>query len=184
MSGTIQRKRRARSSMSQRGAKRSRSPAMSSTQPAETIDILESDRLIGEEVVDLTSEGSEPAVVDLTNNDSVVVVDEGPQRRHEQGTESFVLSSDEEEVTPVGLTCDFLSSLHDSTRARSRPGSVSCPICMDSYSEVIDSGRLMVSTKCGHLFCSQCLRDSLSHVHSCPTCRKKLTHKQYHPIYI
>lgn len=28
---------------------------------------------IGEEVVDLTCEGSEPPVVDLTNNDSVVV---------------------------------------------------------------------------------------------------------------
>lgn len=29
--------------------------------------------VLGEEVVDLTCEGSEPAVVDLTNNDSVVV---------------------------------------------------------------------------------------------------------------
>ncbi len=27
----------------------------------------------GEDVVDLTCEGSEPAVVDLTNNDSIVV---------------------------------------------------------------------------------------------------------------
>ncbi|KAI5104918.1 E3 ubiquitin-protein ligase RNF4 [Silurus meridionalis] len=75
----------------------------------------------GEDVVDLTCEGSEPAVVDLTNNDSVVI---------------------------------------------------------------IESGRLMVSTKCGHLFCSQCIRDSLARAHNCPTCRKKLTYKQYHPIYI
>uniref|UniRef100_A0A452H2A8 E3 ubiquitin-protein ligase RNF4 n=1 Tax=Gopherus agassizii TaxID=38772 RepID=A0A452H2A8_9SAUR len=63
-------------------------------------------------------------------------------------------------------------------------GTVSCPICMDGYSEIIQSGRLIVSTKCGHVFCSQCLRDSLRNANSCPTCRKKLNHKQYHPIYI
>ncbi|KAF1571697.1 UNVERIFIED_CONTAM: E3 ubiquitin-protein ligase RNF4, partial [Eudyptes robustus] len=63
-------------------------------------------------------------------------------------------------------------------------GTVSCPICMDGYSEIVQSGRLIVSTKCGHVFCSQCLRDSLRNANSCPTCRKKLTHRQYHPIYI
>lgn len=53
-----------------------------------------------------------------------------------------------------------------------------------SFPQIIESGRLMVSTKCGHLFCSQCIRDSLARAHNCPTCRKKLTYKQYHPIYI
>lgn len=43
----------------------------------ETIDVLESDRTNSEDVVDLTCEGSEPAVVDLTNNDSIVVVEDG-----------------------------------------------------------------------------------------------------------
>ncbi|KAM6977856.1 E3 ubiquitin-protein ligase RNF4 [Aplochiton taeniatus] len=136
-----------------------------------------------EEVVDLTCEGSEPAaVVDLTNNDSVVLVDEGPQSR--RGTESYVLSSDEEEDTNTILNAALLSSLQASSRARSTPGTVSCPVCMDAYAEIIESGRLVVSTKCGHLFCSQCLRDSLTRSHTCPTCRKKLTCKQYHPIYI
>lgn len=138
----------------------------------------------GEDVVDLTCEGSEPAVVDLTNNDSIVVVEDGVQRRVGPCTESYVLSSDEEEESSLRLSPGLLSSLRDSSRARSTPGAISCPVCMDVYSEIMDSGRLMVSTKCGHLFCSQCIRDSLSRAHSCPTCRKKLTHKQYHPIYI
>ncbi|XP_056626413.1 RING finger protein 4 isoform X3 [Triplophysa dalaica] len=106
------------------------------------------------------------------------------QNRGAQGTESYVLSSDEEEESSLRLSPGLLSSLQASSQARSTPGAVSCPVCMDAYSEIIDSGRLMVSTKCGHLFCSQCIRDSLSRAHSCPTCRKKLTHKQYHPIYI
>ncbi|KAK5928751.1 hypothetical protein CgunFtcFv8_010045 [Champsocephalus gunnari] len=51
-----------------------------------------------EEVVDLTCEGGE-AVVDLTNNDSVLLVDEGPQNRVPSG-ESYVVSSDEEAPPP------------------------------------------------------------------------------------
>ncbi|KAI4883257.1 hypothetical protein NFI96_015886, partial [Prochilodus magdalenae] len=175
-----QRKRRSSSSScSRRSNKRTRTPTSQAIM--ETIDVIESDRLSSEEVVDLTCEGSEPAVVDLTNNDSVVV---STQSRRGQGTESYVLSSDEEEEPSLSLSPALLSSLRASSRARSTPGAVSCPVCMDAYAEIIESGRLMVSTKCGHLFCSQCIRDSLARAHSCPTCRKKLTHKQYHPIYI
>lgn len=102
------------------------------------------------------------------------------------------------------------SVLNLSLCSRSSPGTISCPICMDSYSEVrlvhklfipiwhlemstdwlwfplqiIESGRLVVSTKCGHVFCSQCLRDALASSHTCPTCRKRLTCRQYHPLYV
>ncbi|XP_023845215.1 E3 ubiquitin-protein ligase RNF4-like [Salvelinus fontinalis] len=192
MSSTTQRKRRTGvPSSSRRTAKSSRvtttsvrPPAAASAAVPETIDVLESSRTTSEEVVDLTCEGSELTVVDLTNNDSVVVVDEGPHGRREADSESYVLSSDEEEDTNGGLSADLLSSLQASSRARSTPGTVSCPVCMDAYAEIIESGRLVVSTKCGHLFCSHCLRDSLLRSHTCPTCRKKLTQKQCHPIYI
>ncbi|XP_037250736.1 E3 ubiquitin-protein ligase RNF4 [Falco biarmicus] len=81
--------------------------------------------------------------------------------------------------------CIMSSSDEDELSNNDVPsGTVSCPICMDGYSEIVQSGRLIVSTKCGHVFCSQCLRDSLRNASSCPTCRKKLTHRQYHPIYI
>ncbi|XP_071755680.1 E3 ubiquitin-protein ligase RNF4 isoform X2 [Centroberyx gerrardi] len=153
--------------------------------PTETIDVLDNTAASEEDVVDLTCEGSEPAaVVDLTNNDSVVVVDEGPQSRRETSSESYVVSSDEEEESTTVLNAALLSSLQASSRARATPGTISCPVCMDSYTEIVDTGRLVVSTKCGHVFCSQCLRDSLARSHTCPTCRKKLTHRQYHPIYI
>lgn len=127
----------------------------------------------GLDVVDLTSDPA--AVVDLTN-DTVLVVDE------EQG-QSYVVSSDEEEpsVTAASATASTAS-------ARRREGSsgvhINCPVCMDSYFEIVDSGRLLVSTRCGHVFCSLCLRDALNHSHSCPICRKKLHKGQYHPLHL
>ncbi|XP_067103768.1 RING finger protein 4 isoform X4 [Osmerus mordax] len=78
MSSTIQRKRRnATPSSSRSNAKTSRTgsvPAAAAPDQSETMDVAESSRASSEEdVVDLTCEGSEPAaVVDLTNNDSVV----------------------------------------------------------------------------------------------------------------
>ncbi|XP_077208418.1 E3 ubiquitin-protein ligase RNF4 [Paroedura picta] len=158
----------------------------------EPIDLEES---VCEEVVDLTCESSEPVVVDLTHNDSVVVVEEHARQRRsrklrsQQLPDSCVLSSDDDEArdNDVVLTSTLsreLELLDDGVTSSRRSGTVSCPICMDGYSEIVQSGRLIVSTKCGHVFCSQCLRDALRNANSCPTCRKKLGCKQYHPIYI
>lgn len=146
-----------------------------------------------EEVVDLTCESSEPIVVDLTHNDSVVIVEENvcqPQNQEfrNQLPDSCILSSDDDEPRDEVILTSTLSKelelLEDDAPSSHRSGTVSCPICMDGYSEIIQNGRLIVSTKCGHVFCSQCLRDSLRNSNSCPTCRKKLGYKQYHPIYI
>uniref|UniRef100_A0A3Q3VSM5 RING-type domain-containing protein n=1 Tax=Mola mola TaxID=94237 RepID=A0A3Q3VSM5_MOLML len=136
-----------------------------------------------EEVVDLTCEGSDSTVVDLTNNDSVLLVDEGPQNRRVATGESYVVSSDEDDTPPV-VNDALMSSMQANGSSRTTPGTISCPVCLDSYSEITESGRLVVSTKCGHVFCSQCLRDALTSSHTCPTCRKRLTHRQYHPLYI
>ncbi|XP_072308887.1 E3 ubiquitin-protein ligase RNF4 [Eucyclogobius newberryi] len=128
----------------------------------------------GREVVDLTSPTSDsPAVVDLTN-DTVLVLDE-------EQSQSYVVSSDEEEPTATGTTTTSTAS---ALRQGSSGVHISCPVCMDSYFEIVDSGRLLVSTRCGHIFCSICLRDSLNRSHSCPICRKKLPKGHYHPIHI
>nr|XP_032636959.1 E3 ubiquitin-protein ligase RNF4 isoform X3 [Chelonoidis abingdonii] len=191
---TTQRKRRGGAINSRQTRKRNRLVA-SATEMASEAEPIELEESAGEEVVDLTCESSEPVVVDLTHNDSVVIVEENQHQRNlglrsQQQSDSCVLSSDDEDesrdndVYVTNKVSGDLGTLEDET-ASSRPsGTVSCPICMDGYSEIIQSGRLIVSTKCGHVFCSQCLRDSLRNANSCPTCRKKLNHKQYHPIYI
>ncbi|CAM4554343.1 E3 ubiquitin-protein ligase RNF4 isoform X1 [Caretta caretta] len=192
---TTQRKRRGGAINSRQTQKRNRLVA-SATEMASEAEPIELEESAGEEVVDLTCESSEPVVVDLTHNDSVVIVEENQRQRRNLGlrsqrqSDSCVLSSDDEDesrdndVYVTNKVSGDLETLEDET-ASSRPsGTVSCPICMDGYSEIVQSGRLIVSTKCGHVFCSQCLRDSLRNANSCPTCRKKLNHKQYHPIYI
>ncbi|XP_077136282.1 E3 ubiquitin-protein ligase RNF4 [Ranitomeya variabilis] len=181
-----------KSRLSQR---RRRGASTTSTMAAvtEPIEVEES----GEEVVDLTCESSlEPVVVDLTHNidqtlnDSVVVKQSSHRRRNAGRTTaqstSCILSSDDEDSLDNDILAGRRSSnlpptMHTTSRSS---GSVTCPICMDGYSEIVQSGRLIVSTKCGHIFCSQCLRDSIKNMAKCPTCRQKLTAKQYHPIYI
>ncbi|NWH63247.1 RNF4 ligase, partial [Geococcyx californianus] len=188
-----QRKRRGGAVNSRQARKQSRMMASTTerTSEAEPIELEES---AGEEVVDLTCESSDPVVVDLTRNDSVVVKNQGQRRnlrlRSQRHSDSCVLSSDDEDASrdnDVYMTEKVsreLGPLEDETASSKPSGTITCPICMDGYSEIVQSGRLIVSTKCGHVFCSQCLRDSLRNANSCPTCRKKLTHRQYHPIYI
>ncbi|NXF33537.1 RNF4 ligase, partial [Nyctibius bracteatus] len=189
-----QRKRRGGAVNSRQGRKRSRLMA-STAERASEAEPIELEESAVEEVVDLTCESSDPVVVDLTHNDSVVVSKNQRQRRNlrlrsQRQSDSCVLSSDDEDETrdnDVYVTdkvSQELGPLEDETASSKPSGTVSCPICMDGYSEIVQSGRLIVSTKCGHVFCSQCLRDSLRNANSCPTCRKKLTHRQYHPIYI
>ncbi|XP_053560180.1 E3 ubiquitin-protein ligase RNF4 [Bombina bombina] len=191
MSTAAHRKRKgaATNNCRQRRKKRVASNIAAMAEDAETINLEES----GEEVVDLTCESSDPVVVDLTHNDSVVIVEDTPNQRRPLARTPFqstscVLSSDDEDsrgtdVLGTKTVSTVFSSLANDT-PRSSSGTVSCPICMDFYNEIIQSGRLIVSTRCGHIFCSQCLRDALKNTTSCPTCRKKLTSKQYHPIYI
>ncbi|XP_035282902.1 RING finger protein 4 isoform X2 [Anguilla rostrata] len=94
---TTQRKRRTTNSSTTRRTTSKRSRATNT--PSRRVDstIQDNRRMNSEDVVDLTCEASEAAVVDLTNNDSVVLVDEGPQVRHGESCESYILSSDEEE---------------------------------------------------------------------------------------
>uniref|UniRef100_F7G9U7 E3 ubiquitin-protein ligase RNF4 n=1 Tax=Monodelphis domestica TaxID=13616 RepID=F7G9U7_MONDO len=187
-------KRRSGTTNSRQAQKRERlvGPTSDMTSETEPIELVES---AGEEVVDLTCESTEPVVVDLTHNDPVVVriSKNRRQRRNPRISrgqpDSCVLSSDDEEIRDNDVYVTENPSresvvLEEETSSIRPSGTVSCPICMDGYSEILQSGRLIVSTKCGHVFCSQCLRDALRNASSCPTCRKKLNQKQYHPIYI
>nr|KAF6280204.1 ring finger protein 4 [Pipistrellus kuhlii] len=280
------RKRRGGAVSSRQAQKRAREAASAPGMAleAEPIELVES---AGDEIVDLTCESLEPVVVDLTHNDSVVIVDgerfrfrwvgwtadkasgrhrsdavfrlavrrgqapslacalvgmgfswrdTGPpraggtagvdrslglrlafpwlevgggrggpcpecgplserrrprrnaRRQRQDHADSCVVSSDDEELSrdrDVYVTTHTPRNAREETSPGLRPsGTVSCPICMDGYAEIVQNGRVIVSTECGHVFCSQCLRDSLKNANTCPTCRKKMSHKRYHPIYI
>ncbi|XP_047060823.1 E3 ubiquitin-protein ligase complex slx8-rfp subunit slx8-like [Lolium rigidum] len=53
----------------------------------------------------------------------------------------------------------------------------SCPVCMN---ELVDAS----STICGHIFCENCIKASIQAQRKCPTCRKKLTLRGFHRLYL
>ena len=66
----------------------------------------------------------------------------------------------------------------------SAPEGISCPICMDTVAEIKADGKTVVSTNCGHIFCDNCLKGAIKTQKKCPTCRKKLSPKSYHPLFL
>eukprot|EP00092_Neocalanus_flemingeri_P034959 GFUD01038039.1.p1 GENE.GFUD01038039.1~~GFUD01038039.1.p1 ORF type:complete len:263 (-),score=67.22 GFUD01038039.1:231-1019(-) len=80
---------------------------------------------------------------------------------------------------------------HSSTRNRnpsSTPSvqSIQCPVCLESLSSISRKGYKLVSTTCGHVFCSVCLPDYISLNGRCPTstCRQRLTRCDYHQLFL
>ncbi|XP_077428782.1 E3 ubiquitin-protein ligase RNF4 isoform X1 [Vanacampus margaritifer] len=89
---------------------------------ADTIDVMDNMEDEGvEEVVDLTSEAVEAAmhVVDLTNNDSVLLVDEGARGRRSNLRESYVVSSDDDDAVSSSVpSANVLTSLQTQSSTR------------------------------------------------------------------
>jgi hypothetical protein len=54
---------------------------------------------------------------------------------------------------------------------------LTCTICVEKTNEP-------ASTKCGHVFCLACIKRSIQLFRQCPTCRKKLTARDVHRIYL
>ncbi|KFM61165.1 E3 ubiquitin ligase RNF4, partial [Stegodyphus mimosarum] len=61
---------------------------------------------------------------------------------------------------------------------------IECGVCYDGVDQITSSGRELVSSICGHVFCNECLEKSIRETRKCPNCRKKLTKKQYHPLFL
>lgn len=155
---------------------------------AELIEIGESD-----EVVDLTSESVEPAVIDLTHHDSVVITEERKRpsrnRRSLQSQTGICAETSEKKGLMRDRDVNVTNSAHHSalekeTLSCTLPGYIQCRICMDGYLEIEMSRQHIYSTECGHIFCSRCLCDFLQYTKNCPVCLQKIDCHQYHRIYI
>lgn len=70
------------------------------------------------------------------------------------------------------------NSLPDKS-TQSCPGSIRCPICLDSY-----GFNEILSTICGHLFCDPCIRNIIKIRKKCPLCNKGLKPNQVHRIFL
>ncbi|KAJ8025887.1 E3 ubiquitin-protein ligase RNF4 [Holothuria leucospilota] len=157
-------------------------------------------------IVDLTKDSNDSSilsadVVDLTeingteDRDEVTPPKRSRRRKHtsqDMGSgNSVVISSGDETDDSDDLVLlnsplpDEVNERLASCKTASPPKKIiKCPICYDDDAAIKASGRRLVSTNCGHIFCENCLKTSISTQHKCPTCRKKLTMRQMHPIFL
>ncbi|NXI16073.1 RNF4 ligase, partial [Irena cyanogastra] len=166
-------------------------PSTGGASEPEPVDFEESGTLSFE--LGVTADSPDSEDVNLTGNDFGSVVWEQNQQHplSKAADNSAVLLASDDDVEPtdsdryVRDKVYLKSVLSGSVLSSAWPaGTIKCPICMDFYPQIVQSGRLILSTLCGHVFCSQCLPFALQTASFCPTCRTDLTPGQYHPIYI
>lgn len=54
---------------------------------------------------------------------------------------------------------------------------INCAICLDAC-------RKPTSTLCGHVFCEKCIKAAIASSHKCPLCKRKLSSKGIHPLFL
>lgn len=91
-------------------------------------------------------------------------------------------SNDANEVN-TSVTEPSTSSSEDSA-GKTPSKKICCPICLDDEETIKRRKRRLMSTTCGHVFCDKCIRSAVQMQSKCPTCRKKLTLRQLHPIFL
>ncbi|CAL7939448.1 unnamed protein product [Xylocopa violacea] len=116
-------------------------------------------------------------VENISNNNTVTKTRKSKSKRRTIDLEDSVIE------VPIGNTrkdaevmeiidVDSISEkrgLHYATdSSRTETNVLTCPICL----EQIFSTMKPMSTRCGHIFCSQCLHLALRRAKKCPTCKR------------
>lgn len=162
-------------------------PTTSGSRASVQVDPLES---LETSCIDLTDDDQvDEIIVDLTSvNDSPVVRVGSRTRNHSTvplGRVSPVVIDQLDESSTELPEIDFGQS-NKSLLSSPDEGKVmvQCPICFDSVKEIKRTQRQLMSTICGHLFCNTCIMETISTRKCCPSCRKRLTNRQVHAIYL
>lgn len=178
------------------------------TTPSEdTIDVNAAPTNIDDsDPIEIVSESVNDSVIDLTDDTATT---NSPLRLggHWSATHSFLarlppnpwasprpaqppvmvdLTDSPANIQGVDIMNDNSTHELDTTASPGEGGgiSVQCPVCLESLKSIKKSGCSMVSTVCGHIFCSRCLPASLRASGRCPSCRRRVGPTEYHKIFI
>jgi len=148
---------------------------------------LEDSTAIEIDVDDEVWNGGDSDVEDLTDGQDVQVPvsssmnSRTPRRQLPQLEDSNVIDLTNS-PTPSFTSLPTVSASSSKASSNRLAG---CSICLDTYVEIKDVGKTLMSTTCGHVFCSTCLESSLkNNGNTCPVCRKRLKNGDYHPLYL
>ncbi|XP_038046261.1 E3 ubiquitin-protein ligase RNF4-like isoform X2 [Patiria miniata] len=155
------------------------------------------------EIVDLTCGDTSPVMLDpvptrRTRRSQRLQRAARSSRRHSpySSNSDVTIDSDEENDVQVLASVDvnnklpwpdeLPSAVATPPDVSSTPGrkQVKCPVCMDNETQIRASGLQLNSTVCGHIFCNRCITSAIRTQQRCPTCRRKLTLRQVHPIFL
>lgn len=163
---------------------------------SDSLQVLSEMQLPTPEVIDLATgpynfrnrpatSDQEVVVVDLTNVTPVT-----DRRLRNSNLEVIELLDDSNSVPTEIETIDLVDSDSEDEKARTvsdlsllskmvdgKPV-FECPVCLESL-----KNKKVMSTTCGHIFCSSCSKNIMKITKSCPNCRKKLRASNIHPLY-
>ena len=114
----------------------------------------------------------QPAAANLTAVEDVSVLKtvKLPRKVGAKPKEILVIPS-EPALTPAPLINA------DSSPTPTLTASKRCPICFDNLQNPS-------VTLCGHVYCTECITMATRSTKQCPICRKKLTVKGFHPLFL
>ncbi|XP_002127685.2 uncharacterized protein LOC100182651 isoform X1 [Ciona intestinalis] len=160
------------------------------------------------EIVDLTcaTETSSVSVdlVDLTltpsdrsSNSRTQSRERTPTTQRRSRPLSNIRRSNQSQPTPARRTDTARSSTASASRVMIPPETptvidprfqnlpeINCPVCLETLKTILSQGNEIRSTVCGHVFCHNCISLAIRSSKKCPTCRRKLTLKNVHPLYL
>ncbi|KAJ3256116.1 E3 ubiquitin-protein ligase rnf4 [Boothiomyces macroporosus] len=156
------------------------------------------------EIIDLDSEPTPPKKRRF-NDDAVTVISETRKESRSPDVEITQViekprrmdsdSDSDRELHPQHRFLGLLFDMYDRPAPQPRttvlpppppaepemtPAMLKCAVCQNLASKETQ----LCATMCGHVFCEECLLESLKHTKNCPTCRKKISKKGYHKIFI
>lgn len=163
-----------------------------SSEDGTVVDLTNDSGVEDAEIVNLTSPITD---IDLLHNRSSCALvnrwegsrERGRRRRsrRKRGNDVVVLDESDESSDEVQIMEPGSQATPSVPIAQSPTKSlIKCPICMENAATFERRGSQMVVTTCGHVFCSNCIQRSIAEQRKCPTCRKKLTVRQFHPLYL
>lgn len=130
-----------------------------------------------DDVIDLTNESSQPDDCEII---SCTVVSEPQSKRMRVFSNGSTIPS--EKVLLRALQDRYRIATEDIITKEKTPVGPSCGICMERMGG--DTSRPMFGGPCGHVYCKTCLFEAIQKTKKCPTCRKTLSTKQLHPVFI
>ncbi|KIY71670.1 hypothetical protein CYLTODRAFT_103093 [Cylindrobasidium torrendii FP15055 ss-10] len=96
------------------------------------------------------------------------------QEREENKEESFI-TSDTSTSSRIQFTQRLLRYKMKTTVPTKEPVRLSCPVCLNSSAK-------LSATRCGHVFCSGCIKHTFEQGQGCPSCRTQGSASQLRPL--